>query len=168
MGCFLETLARFRLDVKLLAELREIDGANDFYPLATVPKEWFEKRQMGSATAVGRYADLHSSAWLGHLRKSLASHLLALGIEDLDASTMQRAAPRSLTQQAARIAFAAGFDGVYYQSRFGHDVLNWALFEPFLLEPGASEAIKPSDPELRAALEIHGLRIGGDRPVRQR
>jgi hypothetical protein len=161
VGCFLETLARFRLDVKLLAELQEIEGDDDFFPLATVPSEWLEKRVMGSAAAVGRYSDLYSSAWIGHLRSALASDLLALGIEDLDAATLHLRAPRRLTQRAARLAFASGFDGVYYRSRFGHDVMNWALFEPFPLEPEAVEEIGPDDPDLQTALSTHGLRLSG-------
>jgi hypothetical protein len=32
-GCFLETLARFRKDPSLSAELSEIEGDNDFTPL---------------------------------------------------------------------------------------------------------------------------------------
>ena len=34
LGCFLETLARFRLDPKLMAELAEIDGDDDHFLLA--------------------------------------------------------------------------------------------------------------------------------------
>lgn len=33
LGCFLETLARFRVDPKLAAELAEIQGEDDFQPL---------------------------------------------------------------------------------------------------------------------------------------
>ncbi len=33
LGCFLETLARFRLDPKLMAELAEIDEEDDHFPL---------------------------------------------------------------------------------------------------------------------------------------
>ena len=33
LGCFLETLARFRVDIKLYAELTEIAGDNDYFPL---------------------------------------------------------------------------------------------------------------------------------------
>jgi hypothetical protein len=32
VSCFLETLARFRPDLALLAELDEIEGENDFFP----------------------------------------------------------------------------------------------------------------------------------------
>jgi len=29
------------------------------------------------------------------------------------------------------VVFNNGFDGIHYRPRFGHDVRNWALFEPF-------------------------------------
>ncbi len=32
-GCFVETLARFRIDPTLLAELAQIEGADDYFPL---------------------------------------------------------------------------------------------------------------------------------------
>ena len=56
LGCFLETLGRFRVDPKLLAELAEIEGEDDYCPLGEVPLEWGEKRVMGVATAGGGQA----------------------------------------------------------------------------------------------------------------
>jgi hypothetical protein len=38
VSCFVETLARFRPDLSLVAELQTIDGEDDFTPLGTVPK----------------------------------------------------------------------------------------------------------------------------------
>jgi hypothetical protein len=34
-----------------------------------------------------------------------------------------------LTQQAGRLAFELGYAGVYYHSRYGHSIENWAIFE---------------------------------------
>ena len=56
LGCFLETLARFRLDPKLAAELAAIEGENDYFPLGEVPVEWLQKRILGIATAGGECA----------------------------------------------------------------------------------------------------------------
>ena len=53
LGCFLETLARFRVDLELVAELAEIEGADDFTLLGAVPREWCGSRVMGSARAFG-------------------------------------------------------------------------------------------------------------------
>ena len=103
LGCFLETLARFRGDPKLMAELAEIGGEDDYSPLGQVPLEWIEKRIMGAATADGEYADICSSEWISRLRIVLARDLESFGLDDLDASVLQMTAPRKLTQLASRI-----------------------------------------------------------------
>jgi len=159
LGCFLETLARFRVDVKLLAELTEIDGEDDYCPIGEVPLEWTEKRMMGVATAGGEYADICSSEWISRLRIVLAGHLERYGLDDLDASVLQTTAPRILTQLASRIVFNDGLAGIYYRSKYGHDVENWALFEPFQIKVQGSESIRPDDADLQRALRLHGLRF---------
>jgi len=72
LSCYLETLARFRADLSLLAELNEIEGDNDFLPLGTVPREWCDERLLGSAHADGDYAEIYSSGWILLLRHRLA------------------------------------------------------------------------------------------------
>jgi hypothetical protein len=159
LGCFLETLARFRIDLTLYAELAEIEGEDDFVPLGKVPLAWAETRLIGSADHDGRYADLYRSDWVGFFRRELAADCVALGISELDAAALHRSAPRRLTQLASRIVFHRGFDGVFYRSRFGHDIQNWALFEPFKISPKAAAAIDLTDPDLGKALAIHHLML---------
>ena len=125
LGCFLESLGRFRVDPKLLAELAEIEGEDDYFPLGEVPLEWVEKRSMGLATAGGEYADICSSEWISRLRNLLAAHLEKFGVEDLDASVLQQTGPRILTQFVSRIVFSNSFAGIYYRSKYGHDLENW-------------------------------------------
>jgi hypothetical protein len=48
--------------------------------------------------ASGRYADLYSSEWVGMLRGELAADCVALGIDDVDACTIQRAAPHRIRE----------------------------------------------------------------------
>jgi hypothetical protein len=115
LGCFLETLARFRVDPKLLTELAEIAGEDDFWPLGEVPSEWADKRLMGAATASGDYADICSSEWISRLRKLLAIHLEKFGLDDFDASVLQQTAPRILTQFVSRVVFYDDFAGIYYR-----------------------------------------------------
>jgi len=103
LGCFLETLARFHVDPKLLTELAEIAGEDDFWPPGEVPSEWADKRLMGTATASGDYADICSSEWISRLRKLLAIHPEKLGFDDFDTSLLQQTAPRILTQFVSRI-----------------------------------------------------------------
>jgi hypothetical protein len=159
LGCFLETLARFRVDLKLLAELAEIEGEDDYCPLGEVPLEWIEKRMMGVATASGEYADICSSEWISRLRIVLAGCLEGLGLDDLDASVLQMTAPRNLTQLVSRVVFSERLAGIYYRSKYGHDVENWALFEPFQINVRDSESIRTDDPELQQAFRLHGLRL---------
>jgi hypothetical protein len=159
VGCFLETLARFRVDLKLLAELAEIEGEDDYYPLGEVPLEWIERRIMGVATASGEYADICSSEWISRLRIVLAGHLERFGLDDLDASVLQMTAPRNLTQLVSRVVFSERLAGIYYRSKYGHDVENWALFEPFQINVRDSESIRTDDPELQQAFRLHGLRF---------
>ena len=159
VGCFLETLGRFRVDPKLLAELAEIEGEDDYCPLGEVPLEWVERRAMGVATARGEYADICSSEWISRLRIVLAGHLGKFGLDDLDASALQMTAPRDVTQLVSRIVFSNGLAGIYYRSKYGHDVENWALFEPFQINVQDPETIRPDDPDLQRALQLHGLKF---------
>ena len=73
LGCFVETLARFRIDPTLLAELAQIEGADDYCPLGEVPIEWVEKRIMGLATTDNEYADVCSSEWISRLRQVIGN-----------------------------------------------------------------------------------------------
>ena len=146
VSCFVETLARFRPDLSLIAELQAIAGEDDFVPLGTVPSDWCEPRVMGEATVTGAYADLYGASWVSHLRYALATDCIALGLEDLDDSVLQKGEPRRLTQLASLKVNEAGLDGIYYRSRYGHDLENWALFEPFeISSPETPIAIRPDD-----------------------
>jgi len=160
LGCYLETLARFRVDLTIYAELSEIEGEDDFTPLGHVPLAWARPRLLGSAEHGGKYADLYGSDWIGLLRRDLAADCVVLGIAELDASVLQGSTARALTQRASRLVFRNAFDGIYYRSKYGHDIQNWALFEPFKLSPKRSKPINLADPELLRALAIHHLEIG--------
>jgi hypothetical protein len=157
LGCFLETLARFRPDLTLLADLAEIEGEDDFTPLATVPASWLVPRLIGTAQTEGEYADIYATAWIALLRRELASTAVAMGLAEIDAATLQAGRPRQLTQEASLVVFRHGLDGIFYRSRYGHSIENWAIFEPFPLRNTSSAAIAADDPDMQAALRIHGL-----------
>jgi hypothetical protein len=157
LGCFLETLARFRPDLTLLADLAEIEGEDDFTPLATVPASWLIARLIGTAQTDGEYADVYAPGWIALLRRELASTAVALGLSEIDAATLQAGRPRQLTQEASLIVFRRGLDGIFYRSRYGHSVENWAIFEPFPLRNTSANAIVADDPDLQSALRLHGL-----------
>jgi RES domain len=158
-ACYIETLARFRVDMKLLAELKEIEGEDDFFPLGHVPSEWASSRLLGSASAVGQFAAICASGWLNQLRADLAGACLSLGISELDASVLQSRSNFAITHLASREVYKRGFQGIYYLSRHGHNFENWALFEPFDLRDAAVKRISTDDPALLEALEILGLKL---------
>lgn len=159
LACFIETLARFRPDLSLLAELDAIDGANDFFPLGTVPRAWLSVRVMGSAEISGVFADIYAIGWVSHLRRSLAAEALRLGVKDIDLSTLEMAEPRRLTQLASRQAYRLDFAGIFYRSRYGHSLENWAIFEPFPLENASSSDLSEGDPDLLEALRLHAINL---------
>ena len=161
LSCFLETLARFRPDLTLLAELQKISGDDDFFPLSQVPRSWCETRVLGTATTAGVYADIYAAQWVGHLRNALSAECLKLGLHDLDVAVLQQGQPRRLTQLASLEVYKVGLNGTFYRSRYGHDLENWALFEPFDLEiTGLSEAVRPDSADLLAACRILHIAIG--------
>jgi hypothetical protein len=159
LACFVETLARFRPDLSLLAELDAIEGEDDYVALGTLPRDWLTVRTMGRAEIGGVFADIYGIAWVSQLRRSLAAEALRLGMKDIDLSSLERAEPRRLTQLASRQAYLLSFAGIFYRSRYGQTLENWAIFEPFPLEHATSEGFSEDDPDLLEALRLHGIRL---------
>jgi hypothetical protein len=159
LACFVETLARFRPDLSLLAELDAIEGEDDFVALGTLPRDWLAVRTMGSAEINGVFADIYGIAWVSQLRRTLAAEALRLGMKDIDLSSLERAEPRRLTQLASRQAYLLSFAGIFYRSRYGQTLENWAIFEPFPLEDSTSKEFSEDDPDLMEALRLHGIRL---------
>jgi RES domain len=164
IGAFLETLARFRPDLEVLAELDRIAGDDE--PAFAVPRAWLDNRTLGDATVGGRFADVGDTRSLAILRPALAASAIRYGLDEIDAATIRLRAPRALTQQVSRFVYELGsFAGIRYRSRLGDDVLNWAIFEPAPDAPSpfvatTSTAIEADDADLRAALGLLGLTLG--------
>ena len=73
LGCFIETLARFRVDVSFVADLALMEnGEDDFAAFGTVRRAWLKGRCIGSANVGGEYADVYALEWVSHLRAALA------------------------------------------------------------------------------------------------
>ena len=75
------------------------------------------------------------------------------------------AEPRRLTQQAGRVAFELGYAGVYYDSRYGHSIENWAILDwavskRFPINQPNSRRVADDDPDLLEALRILRLILG--------
>jgi len=160
LGCYLETLARFRTDPTLQAELAEIAGDDDFTPFGQVPPEWAETRRLGSATHYGSYADVYGDEWIAILRHDLTIDCAQLGIAELNAGVLHQSGLRSLTQRVSRLVYNSAFDGILYLSRYGRNIHNWALFEPFKIDPKGAARLDLNDPDFLEALAIHHLQLG--------
>jgi hypothetical protein len=168
LAAFAETLARFRPDLELVAELSRIEGDDGGFPAplapGAVPAEWCAKRVVGSARHTGTFADVGRSESLAQLRSALAARALHYGFDDLDAGELRRRAPRAFTQEISRHVFVHGRDaggrplaGLRYLSRLGDDLVNWAIFETEPPVDCVSEPVDRADPDLRAAFARFGL-----------
>ena len=167
VGAFLETLARFRPDLEVLAELDRIEGEDE--PRPAVPRSWLDNRRLGEATVAGRFVDVGDTTSLATLRTALAASAIHHGLDEIDAATIRLQAPRAFTQQVSRFAYEqrderGAFAGIRYRSRLGDDVLNWAIFEPAPDTPSpfvatTVGAIEADDPDLQAALQLLGLTL---------
>ena len=169
-GALLETLARFRPDLAVVAGLREIEGEDDAVAAGTVPREWFERRLLGVAELSGAYADVGAAASLATIRSQLAAKALHHGLQDVDAAAIRAAAPRGFTQEVSRLVYGSRTEGgeplagIRYRSRLDDDTDNWAVFEP---APGApapldvldAEPVRSGDPDVTRAISVLGLRV---------
>lgn len=176
LGALVEVLARFRPDPEVARALQEIEG-EDGGALAPgrLDASWLGRRRLGEATVAGRFLDLGHSESLAQIRRDLASRVVHYRLPDLDAATVRLAAPRRFTQEISRYVYeqtaASGrraFDGISYRSRLGDDFRNWAIFEPATEQAARSVArdprvseLRPDDPVLRRALQIHGITLVG-------
>lgn len=167
LGCYLETLARYRRPPgdALATALRDIEFAED-EPISagTVPASWLKPRVLGVALARrSRFAHVYSSEWLGFLRREFEPgylfHRFAPETSadfDLALLMSQR---RALTQQIATLAYRLGYQGIYYQSRHGAEIENWALFEPYKIKRVSRRDLDARDPDLMEALARLNLRL---------
>lgn len=160
LGCFIECLARFRVDPVLASELASINGDDDFYPLGEVPIEWFSERAIGAATIHGEYADICSAEWIARLATKLLPFFKEFGLTEFTAATLQATHPRRLTQLISRAVYEEKFNGIKYPSKYGHDLQNWAVFEPFHISDVSIDSIYPEDPDVAKAFELLSLKLG--------
>jgi hypothetical protein len=86
LGCFLETLARFRVDVELRAALAEIVGPDDGH-------------------AAGIFAAIGTAESLARLRAAPAAEVVDHGLDDLDAAPIRMSFPRTFTQAVSRYIY---------------------------------------------------------------
>jgi RES domain len=155
LTCFVECLACFRPDLTLLAALKDISGPAESALFNA--QDWSRSRAIGSALVEGAFANIYASEWLAMLRRKLASKASALGVTEFDLSALQAPRPRRLTQLASRVVHSRGLNGVFYCSRFGSELENWALFEPWTLRDAERSPLKADDTELVEATSRLGI-----------
>jgi RES domain len=170
VGAFIETLARFRPDLAVVAVLAAIDGEDDGPPLGVVPQNWLHRRMSGQAILSGRFADIGHANSLATLRTALASRAIHHGLGEIDGAAIRLKAPRAFTQEVSRFVYecteADGpFVGIRYLSRLGDQFVNWAIFEPpssamSPLENVEAHIIAREDADLAEALRLLGLNLG--------
>ena len=161
VGCFIESLARFRPDLTLLARLAAVTGVVGPIPTPIVPADWYRRRTVGQLRLLPgqRWLDLRAPETLQSLRAELAQTLVRLGLPDLDVSAA-RGPSRELTRQIARWAYERDLQGVVYRSRFGDHVDCWAIFEGAdTVAAGPTTPIDPLDGDLHAAARLFGLSV---------
>jgi len=169
LGAFVETLARFRPDLEVVASLAQIEGSEEAFPPSIVPRRWLEGRSMGKGVARGRFAEVGDARSLSTLRRELASRAIHYGLSDLDAAMIRLGAPRAFTQEVSRFLYEwrdaeGAFTGICYRSRLGDQFVNWAIFEPLAtdespLGEASADAIELDDPDLAEALRLLGLAL---------
>ena len=128
-----------------------------------VPATWFESRFVGTARVEGKFADIYSADWVAQLRPHLQPICSDLGLPTFDVNSLIQAENREITQRASRIIFdLANYSGIYYQSRHGLNLENWALFEGrAVVSPVETSPVSREDPELHEALALLQLEIPG-------
>lgn len=164
LGCFIETLARFRkgpMDPGL-----DVGGPDaDHIPRGSVPETWLTTRCMGHATIYGaRFADVYNSQSVAYLRNKFEAELVkSEGTIDFDMAVLM-SQRRWLTQRISTFVCSLGYDGIAYQSRHGSDLWNYAIFEPFVqLQRIGSSDLSIDDPDFQTALKRLDLVVDSTR-----
>lgn len=167
LACFIETLARYRTPLPaqdVLSVVNRIEGSiEDHISAGTVPGSWLGVRTIGSAILKRtEYADVYSSEWLSYIRRTLEHDLFMPHSESNPSEfdlTLLLSQHRGLTQKVATLAYKEGYAGICYHSRYGKDLINWALFEPFEIERIMISQLRPHDVDFQQALKLLNLKF---------
>ena len=161
---FLETLARFRPDLEVLAALAGMPegefGDDTPNEAGVIPNDWHLKRRIGRCHVADgqRWLDLTDLITREALRKTAAPLFVAMGLDDFDiGDTLTRR--RDLTQAIARWAHDHGHQGIIYLSRLNPAERCWAIFEGAGLEITESATIARDDMDLLAVADTYDLRL---------
>jgi hypothetical protein len=175
LGAFLEALAQFRPDLRMLAACAEIEEEEDDEapltgPAGVVSSGWRTRRLLGSGVSDGVQRPLVAvggATSISVLRGELAALALQCGIDDLDAATIRLSAPRRFTQRVSRFIYeqvpedGLPYAGIFYLSRYGDDVANYGVFErgdAFPITSIGRSGITQDDADFVHACKLLGIR----------
>lgn len=165
--CYAEVLARFRPDLRVIAEIKDEWKKRGFVELGSVPADWRFQRVAVRVTLQGSlpFLDLESPDTLEHLRVTLADRLVAFGYTDFDMGVVcgtDRRVTRLISQWAYDELDDDGrslYGGIRYMSRVAPEYECWAAFEDCSIEVLEELAISEEDPNLRKIAERYGLKV---------
>jgi hypothetical protein len=166
-ACFAETLARLRPSLEMLALVEDEWAELGFMEVGRVPSDWRTRRSAVHVrlTSGTKFLDVDAPETHQYLRSELALGLSALGLKDLDVSTV-RGPDRRVTQMISEWAYLNGdrfgdIAGIRYESRIGSEWECWALFHDIAVELAVvgTLPIEADMPELLAIAKLFGLRV---------
>lgn len=171
LACLLEVLADFRPDQTLVLELDTIvedDHDGTLYPTirpGELPYAWLEPRLATTARLIGTFCVVTAAESIAALRPRFIALAHEVALHDFDAAALKDGRARTLTQAVATHLHAAtNVAGVRFESRYGDDLMLWAIFERAsdaaispTLQLIENHALVPEDPDLVEAFRLLGL-----------
>ena len=172
-GCFGETLARFRPDVALIAEIEADWQARGFMLPGDVPSDWRQRRlavkvaiqETKGFCAGPQFLDVEAGETREELRVALADVLAYYGSDDLDVATV-RGRDRRITRWISKWAHdqqgadgEAAFGGIRYLSRLDTAWECWAVFEEVELKELVKLPILANNTDLQNIARRFKLRV---------
>lgn len=168
LGCFYETMARFRVTLPGKTNAAAAAASPDTGHMAPgrVPQEWRTNRSKFEIAVADPlpFLDIEHEQTRAFLRHAMADVLSECDAPDLDVSDV-RGRNRTLTRAIARWVYLRlddhgefAYSGIRYLSRH-NDLECWAIFDGTQVKTVRQEPIEADDGDLRAAAELWDLRI---------
>jgi hypothetical protein len=165
--CFGETLARFRPDPRVVAEIEDDWDDQGFMRPGDVPADWRLRRLAVRAEASGgaRFLDVEAPSTRRTLAVQLAAVLASYGALDLDVAAI-RSGDRRVTRAISYWAWSRMNDdgdpvyaGIRYLSRLDTAWECWGIFDDVPLQELERRSITPSMSELQSVATSFGLQV---------
>lgn len=167
LGCFGETLARFRPSPELVALVRDEWREAGFMIAGVVPQDWRSRRTAVRVRITDRrpFLDVEHPETHAVLREELAPGLALLGYDDLDVSTV-RGPDRRPTRLISQWAWSqydengdALYAGVRYLSRIDTSWELWAAFDDVVLDVIETRPITLDMPEVEKISDLFKIKV---------